>query len=576
VGPDPATVPGHAWLEILHRPSLEAFASAFTTRAVLEAAVLSAPIVGPISIRGFFDATRSMYDRIAFVHETRSACRTQLEWEGGFADREIAGTTIVAHDADGAIESIRLYHRPYEQVIAFSAELARRLRPGPPDRSARTGPPRLPPIRPTDLDSVQRALYGDMRSGIATGFNAFRTALDDGTLIGPWNASLHHPAVGKASLELTQAVNALGALPANVKEVVILVVGGFHRAAYEIYAHVAVAERLGMPLARVSSLVSNVKPADLSPDEAVAFDVGYSLCRGGFLPDPTWHRAVAAFGELGAAEIIYLVGVYAFVSTVLNGFDVPAPEIEAKGNEMQQKPSVVLVHGAWADGSSWSKVIRLLQAKGFKVTAVQIPLTSLDDDIAVTRSVLAAQKAPTVLVAHSYGGIVISGAANGAPDVTALVYIAAFCLDEGESIETLSKQGPAPAGAAQVRPDDNGFLWIDRTGFAQAFAADVDPAEANVMAATQKPLSIKSFVAKSGPPAWKRLPSFYLVSTNDQMIPPRGEEIMAARMGATVRSVAASHASMVSHPQEVADIILLAAESGQANAARPAPAPSSP
>jgi pimeloyl-ACP methyl ester carboxylesterase len=208
-------------------------------------------------------------------------------------------------------------------------------------------------------------------------------------------------------------------------------------------------------------------------------------------------------------------------------------------------------------------VIPLLQDKGFNVTAAQLPLTSLDDDIAVTRNLLAAQKGPTVLVGHSYGGIVVSGAANDAPNVTALVYIAAFGLDEGESIEGLSKQGPAPAGAAQIRPDDHGFLWIDRDGFAQAFAADADPVEARVMAATQKPLSVKSFVAKSGPPAWKHIKSWYLVSTNDQMIPPQAEELMAKRMCATVRSVSASHASMVSHPKEVADIITLAAESGE-------------
>ena len=125
---------------------------------------------------------------------------------------------------------------------------------------------------------------------------------------------------------------------------------------------------------------------------------------------------------------------------------------------MGQKTNAVLVHGAWADGSSWSKVITILQDKGFNVTAAQLPLTSLDDDIAVTRNLLATHKGPIVLAGHSYGGVVISGAANDAPNVTALVYIAAFGLDEGESIESLGQQGPAPAGAAQVRPDDHGFL----------------------------------------------------------------------------------------------------------------------
>ncbi len=227
---------------------------------------------------------------------------------------------------------------------------------------------------------------------------------------------------------------------------------------------------------------------------------------------------------------------------------------------MESKTNVVLVHGAWADGSAWSKVIPLLDENEFNVTAVQLPLTSLEDDIAVTRKGLAAQKGPTILVGHSYGGAVITGVANDAPNVTAPVYIAGFGLDEGESLDGLSKQGPATAGSAHIRLDEHGFFWIDRQGFAQAFAADVDPVGARVMAAIQKPLSMKSFVAKSGPPAWKHIPSWYLVSSNDQMIPPQAEELMAKRMGATVRRVAASHASMISHPQEVVDMISAAAK----------------
>lgn len=223
--------------------------------------------------------------------------------------------------------------------------------------------------------------------------------------------------------------------------------------------------------------------------------------------------------------------------------------------------NVVLVHGAWADGSSWSKVIPLLQDKGFDVTAAQISLTSIEDDVAVTKRLLAAKTGPTVLVGHSYGGIVVSGAGNGSPNVKALVYIAAFGLDEGESIEALGKSGQAPAGAAQIRPDANGFLWINREGFAQAFASDVDPTQARVMAAVQKPLSVASFTGKASAPAWKNIPSWYMVATNDQMIPPQAEEFMATRMGATMRTVPSSHAAMVSHPKEVTDFIVLAAES---------------
>ncbi len=228
---------------------------------------------------------------------------------------------------------------------------------------------------------------------------------------------------------------------------------------------------------------------------------------------------------------------------------------------MAAKVNVVLVHGAWADGSSWAKVIPLLQTSGYGVVAAQLPLTSIEDDVAATKKLLATIGEPVVLVGHSYGGAVISNAANGASNVKALVYIAAFALDEGESLDALSKQGPPPAGAAQVRPDAAGFLWIDRDGFAKAFAADVDPADAKIMAAVQGPLSLRSFAGKSGPPAWKHLPSWYLVATNDQMIPPAAEQFMGKRMGATVRTVASSHAAMVSHPKEVSAIISEAAAS---------------
>jgi pimeloyl-ACP methyl ester carboxylesterase len=233
----------------------------------------------------------------------------------------------------------------------------------------------------------------------------------------------------------------------------------------------------------------------------------------------------------------------------------------AWGEDMNTSPNVVLVHGAWADGSCWSKVIPLLQAKGLSVSAAQIPLTSLAEDIAVTRRLLSMQNGPTVIVGHSYGGAVISGAANGAPGVRALVYIAAFALDEGESLDALSKQGPPSAGAAEIAPDSNGFLWINRDGFHKAFVADATETEAAVMAAVQKPLSIASFTDRASTPAWRNIPSWYLVSTKDQMIPPPAQQFFGKRMNATVQSVDASHASMIAHPQAVADIIALAAHS---------------
>ncbi len=228
---------------------------------------------------------------------------------------------------------------------------------------------------------------------------------------------------------------------------------------------------------------------------------------------------------------------------------------------MSKNANIMLVHGAWADGSCWSKVILLLQAKGFNVTAAQIPLTSLDNDIEVTRRLLSGQTEPTVLVGHSYGGAVITGAATATPNVKALVYITAFGLDEGESLESLAKQGPPSPGSAAIEPDAQGFLWINRTKFHESFAGGATADEASVMAAVQKPLSFAAFAGKESVPAWKSIPSWYLVCTEDHMIPPPAQEFLAKRMNATVRSVPSSHCPFVSHPQEVADIIALAAES---------------
>jgi pimeloyl-ACP methyl ester carboxylesterase len=228
---------------------------------------------------------------------------------------------------------------------------------------------------------------------------------------------------------------------------------------------------------------------------------------------------------------------------------------------MSRKANILLVHGAWADGSCWSKVILLLEAKGYTVTAAQIPLLSLESDIEVTRRLLAEQPEPTVLVGHSYGGAVITGAATATPQVKALVYITAFGLDEGESLESLSTQGAPSPGSIAIEPDAHGFLWINREKFHKSFAGDVTAEEAAVMSAVQKPLSIASFAGKETAPAWKTIPSWYLLCTDDQMIPPPAQEFLAKRMNATVRSVASSHCPFLSKPHEVADIIALAAES---------------
>jgi pimeloyl-ACP methyl ester carboxylesterase len=227
---------------------------------------------------------------------------------------------------------------------------------------------------------------------------------------------------------------------------------------------------------------------------------------------------------------------------------------------MSKKANIMLVHGAWADGSCWSKVVLLLQAKGYNVTAAQIPLTSLENDIEVTRRLLSEHSEPTVLVGHSYGGAVITGAATATPQVKALVYITAFGLDEGESLESLANQGPPSPGSVSIQPDAHGFLWINRDSFHNSFAGDATADEASVMAAVQKPLALAAFGGKEGVPAWKTLPSWYLVCTEDQMIPPPAQEFLAKRMNATVRSVPSSHCPFMSKPEAVADIIALAAE----------------
>jgi len=189
-------------------------------------------------------------------------------------------------------------------------------------------PMRLPLIAPADLTPEQKALYDDMTKGIASNFNAFKVLREDGALMGPWNPWLHEPGIGKAIWDLTLAMTANASLPDNIRQIVILVVGARFDAAYEIYAHIAVAEREGMKAERLASLVANVKPADLSADESIAFDFSYALVRGGTLPEPLYRLAVATFGQHSTNEMIYLVGLYSLVSTTLNGFNVPVPERE--------------------------------------------------------------------------------------------------------------------------------------------------------------------------------------------------------------------------------------------------------
>jgi pimeloyl-ACP methyl ester carboxylesterase len=226
---------------------------------------------------------------------------------------------------------------------------------------------------------------------------------------------------------------------------------------------------------------------------------------------------------------------------------------------MAAQPNIVLVHGAWADGSCWSDVIELLQADGYKVTAVQLPETSLAADVAKVRHVLTRQSGPTVLVAHSYGGQVITSLGTDAPNVAGLVYIAAFGLDEGESIGALLKQGPPTPGVAHVEIDSEGFGWIPEDDFLGHFAADIDPVKAKVMYAVQQPLHFSTFDDVMGTPAWKSLPSWYLVAENDEVIPADAERQFAQRMGADTIDVASGHCAMVSHPEETLERIVTAA-----------------
>ena len=187
---------------------------------------------------------------------------------------------------------------------------------------------RLPLIAPADLTTEQKPLYDDMKKGIASNFNAFKAIGEDGALMGPWNPWLHEPVIGKAIWDLTLAMTANASLPDNIRQIVILVVGARFDAAYEIYAHIAVAEREGMGEARLATLVANLKPGDLSAEESVAFDFAYALVRGGTLPEPLYRLALKTFGQHSTNEMIYLVGLYSLVSTTLNGFNVPVPERE--------------------------------------------------------------------------------------------------------------------------------------------------------------------------------------------------------------------------------------------------------
>ena len=226
---------------------------------------------------------------------------------------------------------------------------------------------------------------------------------------------------------------------------------------------------------------------------------------------------------------------------------------------MSTRPNIVLVHGAWADGSCWNGVIERLQADGYTVTAPQFPESSLAADVARLRQVLHRQNGPTIVVGHSYGGQIMTALGTDAPNVAGLVYIAAFGLDEGESIGALAAQGPPTPALAHLDIDAAGFAWLPEEDFVKHFAADVDPVEAGVMYAVQQPVAASAFQDVMGVPAWKSLPTWFMVATADEAIPPEAERQFAARMGATTIEIASSHVAMVSHPDEVTQFVETAA-----------------
>jgi pimeloyl-ACP methyl ester carboxylesterase len=227
--------------------------------------------------------------------------------------------------------------------------------------------------------------------------------------------------------------------------------------------------------------------------------------------------------------------------------------------------NVVLVHGGFVDGSGWEGVYRALRRDGFAVSVVQNPTISLADDVAVTRRVVAAQDGPVILVGHSYGGAVITEAGND-PKVVGLVYITAFAPDRGESVATLIKDPPPGAPVPPILPPTDGYLLLDREKFAASFAADVDPELAAFMADAQMPWGVEALSGTISEPAWRSKPTWYLVATDDRMIPPPAQRFMSSRAGATVVEVAGSHAIYVSQPTAVANLIATAAKESRAMA----------
>ena len=268
-----------------------------------------------------------------------------------------------------------------------------------------------------------------------------------------------------------------------------------------------------------------------------------------------------------------------FASTESNNTLMQPDGTQAMGtttNATSTNTTIILVHGGWADGSSWGKVITILKNAGNRVIAVQLPLHNSADDIATVKRAIELAGGPVLLVGHSYGGFVITNAAYNNPNVTGLVYVAAFAPDEGESLGTFVTPAMLPPGILIL--DSAGLSYINPDMFHDAFAQDVNMTEADILAIAQKPFNQSIFTEPSGPPAWKQLKTWYQVSDSDHMIPPDTQRMFAQRMNATTISIDTSHASYVAHPDEIAQLILDAAAGGggaMTGAAGTTPAPTS-
>jgi pimeloyl-ACP methyl ester carboxylesterase len=265
-------------------------------------------------------------------------------------------------------------------------------------------------------------------------------------------------------------------------------------------------------------------------------------------------KNIIFFGLL-CLSIVLLLG---FMSPAYSGSATPENKTLMQPQGVQgmatNATNIVLVHGLWADGSSWSKVIPILENAGHRIIAVQLPLHSLADDVATVKRAIDLVGGPTILVGHSYGGFVITNAGYDNQNVTGLVYVSAFAPDEGESTATFVDVATLPPGL--LVSDSGGFAYLNPEMFHGAFIQDANATEAETMAVVQKPAHQSLFVEKSGPPAWKQLPTWFEVSEGDHIIPPDVQRNFTERMNATTISLNSSHASLVTHPDEIAELIL--------------------